>query len=100
MPMMEEKAAAAGRPGREEEYVRVAVIANEFEAQLLQAALAEQKIAHYIKSFYDAAYDGLFQQNYGWGAVYAPAGCQQAVLAALDDIRREQPGFETDASDR
>lgn len=49
-------------------YSKIAIVENQFEAQLLQSILDEQGISYYVKSYYDTAYDGLFQKNKGWGA--------------------------------
>lgn len=65
----------------------IAVLENEFEAQLLQAILTERNIEHYFKSFYDIAYDGLFQKSHGWGMVLAPKECEQEILEVIAAIR-------------
>jgi hypothetical protein len=59
-----------------EAFVRVAILENGIEAQLLGAILTERDLPHRINSFYDTAYDGLFQMQRGWGEVYAPVGCE------------------------
>ena len=74
-----------------EDSTRIAEIENEIEAQALRAALDAEGIPHILRSFYDAAYDGIFQLQKGWGAVYAPPEYEAQVLAALDSIRQEQP---------
>lgn len=70
-----------------EGYVKVAVIDNQFEAQLLAAILDERKIPHILKSYYDVAYDGLFQMQKGWGAVFAPAAHQEEITEILTGLR-------------
>ncbi|SCM82913.1 conserved hypothetical protein [uncultured Sporomusa sp.] len=70
------------------EYIRIATIEDEFEAQILASILAERQIKHYLKSFHDSAYDGLFQKNYGWGALFAPKDNEQEILEIIEDIRK------------
>ncbi len=70
------------------EYIRIATIEDEFEAQILASILAERQIKHYLKSFHDSAYDGLFQRNYGWGALFAPKDNEQEILEIIEDIRK------------
>jgi hypothetical protein len=70
-----------------ENYVKVAVVDNQFEAQLLTEILAERRIPHILKSYYDAAYDGLFQAQKGWGAVYAPSGHKPEIDEILANLR-------------
>lgn len=71
-----------------EHYKKIAVLENEFEAQLLQSVLDEREIDHYLKSFHDIAYDGLFQKSFGWGAIFAPEAYETEILEILEDIRK------------
>lgn len=43
--------------------------ANEAEAIALQQVLAEHAIPALVRSFQDAAFDGIFQRRYGWGTI-------------------------------
>lgn len=70
-----------------EGYVKVAVIDNQFEAQLLAAILDERNIPHIIKSYYDVAYDGLFQMQKGWGAVFAQEASREEIDEILTGLR-------------
>jgi len=70
-------------------YLKIAVVENEFEAQLLQSILDEQGIVYYLKSYYDIAYDGLFQKTKGWGSVYAPENCKEVILEIIAGIRNQ-----------
>jgi hypothetical protein len=72
------------------EYVVVAVLANEFEARLLEAVLQDREIPHRLRSYHDIAYDGLFQASLGWGAIYATASNREEILDILADIRKPQ----------
>jgi hypothetical protein len=60
-----------------EGYVKVAVLDNQFEAQVLADILAERRIPHSMRSYYDAAYDGLFQMQKGWGGGFRPAAVRR-----------------------
>ncbi len=42
---------------------------NEAEANAIKSVLLEHGIYAEIRSFYDTAYDGLFQTQYGWGVI-------------------------------
>ncbi|HMM23088.1 MAG TPA: hypothetical protein PKA10_20470 [Selenomonadales bacterium] len=72
-------------------YEKIAVLDNQFEAELLTALLAERNIPHLVKSYYDAAYDGLFQAQKGWGAVYAEPRHRAEITEALADLRAGSP---------
>ncbi len=68
-------------------YVKVAVLENAIEAQLIDSILNEQDIPHRIQTYHDTAYDGLFQVQKGWGVLYAPPLKQKETLEILYDIR-------------
>lgn len=70
-------------------YTRIAGLENQFEAQILEAILEEQRIPYLIKSFYDSAYDGLFQRQQGWGAIYAPEEFAAEIIEILTGLRSE-----------
>lgn len=75
-------------------FIRVAILENDFEAQLLESILQEREIPHRLRSFYDTAYDGLFQLQKGWGEIYAPASHSEDVAGVLADIRSQEPQIE------
>jgi hypothetical protein len=71
-----------------DDYVKVIVLDNEIEAQLLDSILSERDIPHLMVSYHDTAYDGLFQTQKGWGYVSSPALFKQEILEILDEVRR------------
>ena len=70
------------------DYVKVSVLDNEIEAQLLDSILEERDIPHLMVSYHDTAYDGLFQTQKGWGHVSAPTPFKQEILEILNEVRR------------
>ena len=78
-----------------EPFIQIAVLDNLFEAQLLESVLKEQAIPHQLQSYYDTAYDGLFQVQKGWGAVLGPRNIKQHVLTLLAEIRQHHPQNDT-----
>ena len=71
-------------------FIKVSVLENTIEAQIMGSVLDEQKIPHRIQSFHDTAYDGLFQLQKGWGAIWAPKAHQNTIRDILKDIRSGQ----------
>ena len=71
------------------DYVKVAVLDNEIEAQLLDSILEDRDIPHLMVSYHDTAYDGLFQTQKGWGHVSAPTPFKQEILEILTQVRRD-----------
>jgi len=72
----------------EEEFIKIATMENEIEAQLLDSILNEQDIPHLIRSYHDAAYDGIFIPQKGWGSVYAPESQRETIREIISNIRR------------
>jgi hypothetical protein len=72
-----------------DDYIKVIVLDNEIEAQLLDSILVEREIPHLMVSYHDTAYDGLFQTQKGWGHVSAPALFKQEILEIIDEVRRD-----------
>ena len=72
-----------------DDYIKVTVLDNEIEAQLLDSILEERDIPHLIVSHHDTAYDGLFQTQKGWGHVSAPLPFKQEILEILDEVRKD-----------
>ena len=73
------------------EYEKVEVLDNNFEAQVLDSILNERQIPHLMRSFYDTAFDGLFQTQKGWGYVSAPEEYHEEIKEILNDLRSSAP---------
>lgn len=70
------------------DYTKIAILENEFEAQLLTSILEERGIPHRLRSYHDTAFDGLFQTQKGWGVVQAPDAKADEIMEILSDIRK------------
>ena len=66
--------------------IRIARIESEVQAQLLDDLLTQRGVPHLIRSYHDAALNGMFQSTLGWGHVEAPAAHRDAVLEAIRDL--------------
>ncbi|MEE9403166.1 MAG: hypothetical protein V3V47_08215 [Desulfobacteria bacterium] len=73
-----------------EPYVKVDILENEIEAQLLDSILNERGIPHHIRSYHDTAYNGLYQTQKGWGQIRAPVSWSEKIRAILSEIRATQ----------
>lgn len=65
---------------------RILLLENEIEARLMDSVLNDRGIPHMITSYYDTAYDGLFQATRGWGRLDAPAQYRDEILAIHEDL--------------
>lgn len=69
--------------------VKVAILENEIEAKLLASILTDRHIPHFIGSYRDMVYDGIFQIQKGWGFVRAPISYKGEILEILEDMRNQ-----------
>jgi len=74
-------------PNQEPPFIKIAVLENAIEAQLLSSVLTQYEIPHRLRSYHDTAYDGLFQLQRGWGEICGPDDARQLVLDALAELR-------------
>lgn len=65
---------------------QILTLGSEIEALRIKDILDTNEIPHMIRSFHDSAYDGLFQNQYGWGALVADEKDEAKILALLEDI--------------
>jgi len=71
------------------DFVKIITIDNEIEALLVDSILNEREIPHEMRSYHDAAYDGLFQTQKGWGHVSAPDRYASEIEEIVFDVRRK-----------
>jgi len=70
------------------DYIKVAILENEDEARLIASILTEREIPHLLRSYFDTAFDGLYQSQKGWGYISAPESCKEEILEIISDIRK------------
>lgn len=80
-------------------FIKIAVLENAIEAQLLGSVLAQYEIPHRLRSYHDTAYDGLFQLQKGWGEVDGPTEARQQILEALAELRSQAADMHDDEPD-
>ena len=78
--------------GLMEDYVKVATLENDIEASLVESILTERQIPHLMRSYYDTAFDGLFQTQKGWGYVSVPRSRAEEVKEIIFDLREQAKG--------
>jgi len=72
-----------------EEYKKTATLENEIESQVLDFILSERNIPHIITSYYDTAYDGLYQTQKGWGYISAPEAYVKEIQEIISSLREK-----------
>jgi len=71
-----------------EDYKKVTTLENEIEARLLDSILNERNVPHLIISYYDTAYDGLYQTQKGWGYISAPGAYLEEIREVISYLRK------------
>jgi hypothetical protein len=71
-----------------EKYIKIAILDNQFEAQMLESILKERGIPHLLKSHYDTAFDGLYQTQKGWGRISAPDQYSNEIKEILSELKK------------
>ena len=71
-----------------DDYIKTAILENEDEARLIESILTERGIPHLMRSYYDTAFDGLYQTQKGWGYVSAPESFKDEINEIISDIRK------------
>ena len=65
---------------------KILVFNNQIEAVQLDEILSEKNIPHIIRSYHDSAYDGLWQNQSGWGHLEAPASYRKVILEIFEKM--------------
>ena len=73
-----------------DEFIIITNISDEISAGHLRSILSQRNIPHLIISYYDSAFDGLFQLFNGWGCIRAPIKYKDEILSLLNDIESEK----------
>ena len=71
-----------------EDYIKASTLDNEDEGRLIDSILTERGIPHQMRSYYDTAFDGLYQTQKGWGYVSAPASHEEEIIEIISDLRK------------
>jgi hypothetical protein len=66
--------------------IKIAELNNSIQASLLANMLKNRGIPHYVRTYYDSAYDGLFLVQKGWGYIEAPEEYKEEILQVYDDL--------------
>lgn len=64
---------------------KILALSSEIEAIKIQEILDSNQIPYMVRSFHDTAYDGLFQNQYGWGVLEADEAYEVRILDLLKD---------------
>lgn len=66
--------------------MKILLLGNEIEAMLLDEILTDKQIPHFIRSYHDSAYDGLWQTQSGWGHIEAPEEYREEILRTYNEM--------------
>ena len=69
---------------------KILSLSSEIEAIRIKEILEGNQIPHLIRSFHDSAYDGIFQNQYGWGVLEADEVDEAKILELVIDFKGKQ----------
>ena len=72
----------------EENFKKITVAENKFEADLIAQTLHEEGITCMIRSYHDTAYDGIFIPQKGWAAVMVPEENEKKANDIIAELRK------------
>jgi hypothetical protein len=73
-----------------EDLERIIDVDNEFIARLMDSILTDREIPHILRTFHDTAYDGLFVNQQGWGAIEAPPSYRDEIIKIFEEVKNQQ----------
>ena len=76
-----------GETMREENFKKITVAENKFEADLIAHTLQQEGIPCMIRSYHDTAYDGIFIPQKGWAAVMVPEAVEEKACTIIAELR-------------
>ena len=68
-------------------FIKIFVVENQFEADLVSQALKEEGIPVMLKKFSDTAYDGLYIPQKGWAAIMVPEECKALAEKVANEFK-------------
>ena len=68
-------------------FIKIFVVENQFEADLVSQALQEEGIPIMLKKFSDTAYDGLYIPQKGWAAIMVPEECKTLGEKVVNEFK-------------
>jgi len=76
------------------DYKKIVELDNEAEAGFIEAELKKREIPHNIRSYFDVAFDGIFQMQKGWGVIEAPVKYEKEIKKIYKDLSLEEKSQE------
>ena len=73
----------------EENFKKITVAENKFEADLIVQTLQQEGISFMIRSYHDTAYNGIFIPQKGWAAVMVPEELEGKASDIIAELRKE-----------
>jgi len=70
---------------------KILTLNSEIEAQRIRNILDTAEIPYMIRTFHDSFFDGLFQNQLGWGVLEADEKDESKILALLKELNETDP---------
>ena len=70
-----------------EDFEKILVLENEFEAELMEEVLMDKKIPYGVIAREDSALGGIVDMEEGWGYLEAPPRFKEEIMEIYKEIR-------------
>jgi len=70
-----------------EEFEKILILDNEFEAELMEEVLMDKQIPYGIIIREDSALGGIVDLEEGWGYLEGPARCREEIMKIYKEIQ-------------
>ena len=67
--------------------IRLTVLENRFEADLITDILEKEGIVFVIRSYHDSAYDGIYETQKGYAALLVEEEDRERAMSIVEDVR-------------
>lgn len=74
-----------------EEFEKILVLNNKFEAELMEEVLMDKKIPYGIIIREDSALGGIIDLEEGWGYLEGPARYREEIMKIYNEIQESSP---------
>jgi hypothetical protein len=69
------------------EFVKVKIVENQFEADIIKGVLENEGVPVMVRSFHDTSFDGIFESQKGWGVILVPDGKKEKALIVIEQLK-------------
>ena len=96
-----QKVIGAQKAEDQEVFVKILIVDNQFEADVIKDALEKEGLPVLVKSFRDTSFDGIYIPQQGWGSIHVPEEFRQQAKEVIEalNLDAENPSDNQDSGE-